>query len=365
MKYFIWVCLLNCLLLQVDGQKKEFMPGAVWTDEGGERIYAHGGGILHYDGRYYWYGENRHAGVNCYSSENLYDWKREGTVLAWEENRPGYDLEKGCIIERPKVIYNAKTGKFVMWFHLELKGQGYGAARTAVAVADKPEGPFRYLRSMRCCAGKWPENMTEEQRNNTLEPEDSGKWWSKEWMQAVKDGLFVRRDFEGGQMSRDMTLFVDEDGKAYHIYSSEENLTLQIAELTEDYQGHTGRYVRVFPGGHNEAPAIFKRDGKYWMITSGCTGWAPNAARLAVADHMLGPWKALGNPCKGAEANLTFRSQSTYVLQVDGKEEAYIFMADRWNPKDLPDSRYIWLPLKFEGGKPVLYWTEKWSLEEK
>lgn len=48
-------------------------------------------------------------------------------------------------------------------------------------------------------------------------------------------------------MSRDMTLFVDDDGKAYHIYSSEENLTLHIAELTDDYLGHSGRYIRIFP----------------------------------------------------------------------------------------------------------------------
>ena len=68
-----------------------------------------------------------------------------------------------------------------------------------------------------------------------------------------------------------MTVYVDDDGKAYHIYSAEENLTLNIAELADDYLDYTGRYVRVAPGGQNEAPAIFKRDGVYWMITSGCT----------------------------------------------------------------------------------------------
>ena len=87
---------------------------------------------------------------------------------------------------------------------------------------------------------------------------------------AIAKGLYFKRDFEGGQMSRDMTLFVDDDGKAYHIYSAEENLTLNIAELSDDYQSHSGRYVRVAPAGHNEAPAVFKRNGTYWMITSGC-----------------------------------------------------------------------------------------------
>ena len=39
---------------------------------------------------------------------------------------------------------------------------------------------------------------------------------------------------------RDMTIFVDDDGKAYHIYSSEENSTTHSAELTPDYTEHTG-----------------------------------------------------------------------------------------------------------------------------
>ena len=44
----------------------------------------------------------------------------------------------------------------------------------------------------------------------------------------VKDMVF-RRDHDGGQMARDMTLFVDDDGKAYHIYSSESNSTLHLS----------------------------------------------------------------------------------------------------------------------------------------
>ncbi len=122
MKYLILAFFIGVLSIQVLGQKKEIVPGGVWTDEQGERIYDHGGGVLYYNGRYYWYGENRFSGVNCYSSADLYNWRPEGTVLAWVKDKLGHDLEAGCIIERPKVIYNTKTGKFVMWFHLELKG---------------------------------------------------------------------------------------------------------------------------------------------------------------------------------------------------------------------------------------------------
>lgn len=89
--------------------------------------------------------------------------------------------------------------------------------------------------------------MTEKEKRIKWDFSEYKEWWTPEWYNAIEKGLFVRRDLEGGQMSRDMTLFVDDDGKAYHIYSSEDNLTLQIAELSDDYLGHTGRYIRIFP----------------------------------------------------------------------------------------------------------------------
>ena len=113
-----------------------------------------------------------------------------------------------------------------------------------------------------------------------------------------------------------MNLFVDEDNIAYHIYSSEENSTLHIAELDETYTKHTGRYKRIFVGRFMEAPAMFKYENKYYLIMSGCTGWDPNAARLAVADSIFGDWEELGNPCVGQDSELTFYSQSSFVFPV-------------------------------------------------
>jgi beta-glucanase (GH16 family) len=350
-----------------DARTKVFRSGEKWTDTEGNLINAHGGGILFHEGRYYWFGEHKGeisnsawVGVTCYSSDNLYDWKYEGVALPVVKDENS-DIVEDCIIERPKVIYNAQTGKFVMYFHLELKGQGYGAARVGVAVADSVTGTYKYLKSCRPNAGCFPENMTEAQRKATAKPADFEKWWTSEWRKAVDDGLFVRRDFVGGQMSRDMTLFTD-DGKAYHIYASEENLTMHIAELSDDYLNYTGKYVRVAPAGHNEAPAIFKKDGRYFMITSGCTGWAPNAARLFSADNIMGEWTEHPNPCTGDGANLTFHSQSTFILPVDGKKDAFVFMADRWTPKNPIDGRYIWLPVLFENGLPMLKWFDEWDL---
>lgn len=354
--------------VRVYQKKQEVVPGAVWKDNNGKHINAHGGGILFHEGKYYWFGEHRptsgfvtEVGVTCYSSTDLCNWNYEGVALA-VSGEAGSDIEKGCIMERPKVIYNSKTGKFVMWFHLELKGKGYEAARTALAVSDTPVGPYKFVRSGRVNPGIYPQNMTEKERDSKLDPQKYKKWWTPEWHKAIEKGMFVKRDLRGGQMSRDMTLFVDEDGKAYHIYSSEDNLTLQIAELTDDYQGHTGKYIRLFPGGHNEAPAIFKKDGVYWMITSGCTGWEPNKARLMSASSMWGPWTQYPNPCIGEGADKTFGGQSTYILTLPGAEDKFIFMADRWKPENLMDSRHIWLPIRFDkDGKPYIQWEDRWN----
>jgi len=361
-----------CLAIDCQDLNKAFKPGAIWPDNDGKHINAHGGGILFYDNTYYWFGESRlprsekdrtSYGVSCYSSNDLLNWKNEGLALRVINDTASL-LQPGCVIERPKVIYNKKTKIFVMWFHHELKGQGYRAALTGVAVSDNITGPYKYIHSLRPNAGIWPQNFPEEFRR-PREGESSLKSWTPEWITAVKEGLFVRRDFEGGQMARDMTIFVDKDGKAYHVHSAEENMTLHFSELSDDYLDFTGKYIRILPGESNEAPALFFAKGKYYMFSSGTTGWKPNPARLSTAIKLSGEWRSIGNPCRGPdeENKITFGSQSTHVLAVQGKKNSFIFMGDRWTPDNLADSRHIWLPVEWENGNPVLRWYSNWTLD--
>lgn len=302
------------------------VQGEQWLDIDGNPINAHGAGMLFHDGIYYLYGEYKVGetvlpewatwecyrtdvtGVSCYSSKNLRDWKFEGLVLKANED-PGHDLHASKVLERPKVVYNARTGKFVMWAHVE--SADYSKAAAGVAVADSPVGPFTYLGSFR------PNNA----------------------------------------MSRDQTVFVDDDGKAYQFASSEDNATLYINELSDDYLKPTGRFTRNFIGESREAPAVFKHVGKYYLLTSGCTGWDPNSAQMAVADDIMGPWKLLGDPCRGVDAEKTFYAQSTYVQPVHGVADCYIALFDRWNKKDLQNSRYVWLPIEWgEDDMPTIPW---------
>lgn len=312
----------------------DFVPGAKWHDTDGNHINAHGGGIMYHDGTYYWYGEckgdftyrspgvgwecyrTETEGVTCYSSKDLYNWKFEGVVLEPDTVNTYSDIHPTMVIERPKVVYNEETGKFVMWMHID--SPNYDKASAGVAVSDSPTGKFTYIKSVR----------------------------------------------PNGQMARDLTVYKDDDGKAYLIYSSEGNATMQISELTADYLNTTGSYTRNFVDKSREAPAIFKRGGKYYLVSSGCTGWSPNEAEYAVADCITGPYTKVGNPCKGKDADKTFYGQSTFVIPVQGMRDTFIMMFDRWNKRDLIDSRYIWLPIQFDGEQMTINWTERWSLND-
>lgn len=356
--------LFSAAATQAADATHDFVPGEIWRDADGKPINAHGGGVLFHDGVYYWYGELKEGqtflpkvnkkwggtrvisgGVSCYSSTNLCNWKKEGVALASNPKDPDDDLACENVIERPKVIFNARTKKFVMWFHQD--SPDYAAACAGVAVSDSPAGPFKYLGSFRPNKKVWPANVT---------PADK----------KPGEKNILARDFAGGQMARDMTLFVDDDGKAYQFYASENNATMHVSQLTDDYLRPAGKFARIFIGRSSEAPAIFKRNGKYYAVASGCSGWDPNTARSAVATNIFGPWTELGNPCHGADAEKTFFAQSNYVLPVAGRPDEFIAMFDRWNKWDLRDSRYVWLPLKFDAeDKPAIAWQERWALPEK
>ncbi len=365
--------LFACLAALQGVARAETPPPALWNapawpDTSGSHINAHGGGMLFHDGQYHWFGEHKgsgkggslaRVGVRVYTSPDLEHWTDAGVALAVSDD-PGSEIRAGCRIERPKVVFNEATGKFVMWFHLELAGHGYNAARAGIAVSDSVHGPYTYLGSVRPNPGRYPMEISEALRERVArrdfdEPPIAGDREASE--RIVARNFFVRQ-FYGGQMARDQTVFVDDDGAAYHVFASESNRTLHIAELDATYTRHTGRYVRLFEGASREAPVLFRRNGVYHLITSGCTGWSANPARHATARSIWGPWTVHGNPCEGERSETTFGSQGTFAFPVRDEEgmptDRWIFMADRWNPADLGASSYLWLEVEFEGDRAIL-----------
>lgn len=356
-----------------------FTPGKTWQDTDGNKIQAHGGQVQKLTvkdkqtgelvEKWWWVGEDKtkgyRGGICAYSSSDLYNWDFEGVVMRnvtsreeleteeyFKELYAGYTKEQldnvyRCIndstsvIERPKMIYNEKTGQYLLWFHAdgptETSDANYAAASAGLAVCDTPYGPFRFV---------------DRYRLNTCPPD-------QEDMHPQSKG-----------MARDMNLFVDDDGTAYIIYSSEENLTIYISKLNDAYDYlctepenavYEKDFIRLYPGAQREAPAIIKRDGKYYLMTSGATGWAPNQARYWVADEIFGEWKDMGDPCIGDEKRTTFDSQSTCIFEAD--DGTIVYMGDRWNSDNLSDSRYIWLPVLFDNeGKMSISWQDSWEL---
>ncbi|MCH5186887.1 MAG: family 43 glycosylhydrolase [Oscillospiraceae bacterium] len=324
-------------------ERDRFMNSAPIYDQNGGLVQAHGGGIIWDEAtqKYYWYGEARGAsevpehlqryagwgwriGVACYSSSDLYNWTYEGLALEMLESTdeaplkyPESDIRVGEVLERPKVLYNEATGKYVMWMHID--NGWYGYSRAGVAVADSPTGPFEYLESFR----------------------------------------------PGDKMSRDMTVYQDDDGAAYIYFSTDENSSLAVCRLSDDYLSCEGEATYAIPGGWREAPALFKYNNTYYMITSGCTGWDPNAADYATAPSPLGPWTRHGNPCKGDGADLTYGGQSAYILPIDAEKGHFIFIADTWRPSHHDESGFIWLPIEVkENGTIRIDWLDEWTLED-
>ncbi|MEU2658234.1 RICIN domain-containing protein [Streptomyces sp. NPDC007325] len=273
-----------------------------FTDPAGNPVHAHGGGVVKVGTYYYWFGENRNADnsfkyVSAYRSTDLKTWEFRHHVLT----ASSHPELAGANIERPKVMYNASTGKFVMWMHKEGSATDYSEARAAVAVSDTVDGDYTWRGSFRPL----------------------------------------------GHMSRDITTFVDTDGTGYMISAANENADLHVYRLTPDYTEIAAQVQKLWPGQWREAPAMFKRNGVYFLLTSGATGWAPNQQKYATATSVTGSWSGLSDIGDGT----TYGSQTAYVLPVQGTSgTSYLYMGDRWGNSMggmVNDSQYVWLPLKF------------------
>lgn len=319
-----------------NNQLKDFAPGTIWKDNKGVPINAHGGGVLFHKGIYYWYGEHKlegkseeqfaDGGISCYSSKDLINWKNEGIVLSVDYKDEKSDLAYGCILERPKVVYNKKNKQFVAYFKLYLKGVGYETSYVGVAVAEKPEGPFTY-----------------------------------------------RHKFHGGgslKGSGDFSMFKDDNGDLYHLTVRKPDKTFVIGKMDDDYYFSEGQY-KACEGIelHTEAPAIIKKDGLYHMLSSGSSGWKPNIARYYTTKNLMGKWTYHGNPTRGFNKinglgpEKTFGGQSSFIIPVQGVKNAFIAMFDIWKPESPIDGRYIWLPVDFDNGKMSITWRDSWNID--
>lgn len=318
---FLFASLLAAMGIADASAQTVVRPGEVWLDTAGKSIQAHGGGIIRHAGRYYWFGEDRTPEndsdkryVGCYWSTDLTRWTSCGPSFIMPTPQ-GFTTK--WVLERPKVFYNKATRTFVLYAHIDdagVDGKGYQLAQVAVATSKRIEGPYN----------------------------------------------FVRRFRPLGKESRDIGQFIDNDGKAYLIFESRQSQGFYIASLSRDYLD-VEREV-AFVKSPIEGGAIVHYGGLYYVLGSQLTGWRPNPNWYATAKRLAGPWSVFTDVAP-PETN-TYRSQSSNLIKVTGtRGTAVIYVGDRWEPRQLWDSRYIWMPLEIGKGTMRLPEPRPWSID--
>ena len=301
-------------------------PGEVWPDDRGEHINAHGGGIIKLGETWYWMGEYRPKEgepgkryVSCYSSTDLINWKFRNLVI--NSTAPD-NIGPYWVLERPKVFYNARTKKFVMYMHIDgpedpaetNPRKVYALARVGIAVCDTVDGTYEFVRTFRPL----------------------------------------------GQESRDIGQFIDDDGAAYLIFESRPTKGFFIARLSDDYMDV--KEATAFIEAPLEGGALVHYDGLYYIIGSGLTGWKPNPNKFATAAMVQGPWSDFIDIAP--PETKTYGAQSTMMLKVIGTNvTTVIFTGDIWKPETQWDSRYLWMPLQIGDGKLWLPEPRAWTID--
>jgi Glycosyl hydrolases family 43 len=217
-------------------------------DNTGQIIDAHDGQLIAFEGKYYLYGTaygntNGFTDQNkfvAYSSTDLKKWAFEGRILS--EKAP-----KG-VYYRPKVIFNAKTKKYVAWFNwYPVLWEG----RYGVAISDKPTGPFELL----------------------------------------NDDVKI-----GNPKVGDFNLLVDDDQTAYICYNTIEGHRIFVEKLNADYTASTLEVSDKIDDGC-EASAMFKRNDTYYMLTdvACCFCGEGTGAKVFTSKNPLKGWTYRGN----------------------------------------------------------------------
>ena len=295
-------------------------------DVAGEIVDAHDGCLQFFQGRFYLYGTaygntDGYGVTNCYrvySSPDLERWTREGELL---KERP-----EG-IYYRPYVVFNPHTRKYVLWYNWYSNRKQWNG-RAGVAVSDTPVGPFTVV-------------------NPDVKVPGADSF--------IGDG----------------SLFVDNDGTGYFIYTIiGKGYWVCVERLTPDYLGVTGETSEVLATGC-EAPLLFRRKDLYCVLTDAMCPSCPqgSGAQVLTSSGPLGPYHVRANinrqPGSGAPI---VPAQETWVATIPTPDgPVFVWMADRWQsaPDGIKGHDFqFWAPLEFspEGDILPLKAITQWSL---
>lgn len=306
---------VGCAGISNEGSGKIVYNGIPWFDNQGNIVNAHGACIVEDNGRYYLFGEyksdksNAFPGFSCYSSDDLVNWKFERIVLPVQ---PDGILGPNRVGERVKVMKCPSTGEYVMYMHAD--DMGYKDPYIGYATCSTINGEYKLQGPL------------------------------------LHDGKPVKR--------WDMGTFQDTDGKGYLLIHHG-----PIYRLSDDYRSIEAEVAHV--KGSGESPAMFKKNGIYYMLYSNLTSWEKNDNFYFTAPKIEGPWTKQGLFCP--EGKLTYNSQSTFVFPLKrGNDTIPMFMGDRWSyPHQASAATYVWMPLQVNGTHISIpeYW-QCWDIDQ-
>ncbi|PQE29331.1 Glycosyl hydrolase family 43 protein [Rutstroemia sp. NJR-2017a WRK4] len=334
------ICFVSLLISRAFASL-QIVPGATWTASGlNQHIQAHGGGIIQVGSTYYWVGENKLNGsafqsINCYSSTDLVNWKFQSYLLTVQSSG---DLGPNRVVERPHIIYNSATSKYVMWMHID--SSSYGEARAGVATSSSVCGTYTYFELV--CRHLRHQLITNIQRSK------SAAWLPEQRPQRVQ--------------SFDVDVDADTDGTGY-LLTEDVILTsrsrfrangLRINKLSADY---TSVVSATYLFADYEAPAIYKSGSTYFMFASHLSGWSPNDNVYCTATSLSGPWSAWST--FATSGTNTYNSQTAAVVNING---IVMYMGDRWQSSNLMTSTYVWLPLTISGTTATMANRVNWII---
>ncbi len=270
--------------------------GINFLDTEGQRVDAHGGGIIRVADTFYLHGEyfsptttdNDFNGFSMYSSKDLATWKNEGIILPQQASGELGPKRKG---ERPHIIECPSSGEFVLYAHAA--SEDYQTDKEVVyATSPTVNGKYSYKGALKNASGAIAAHSD---------------------MTAITDGANAYVMTESG-----------------HVYTLAADCHSWVSDKT--YSAVNG------DSGGSESPTVFKAGSTYYWIGSYKTGWRANNNFYSTAPTITGPWTYQGfvAPVSDASNDLsdqrTWLTQSTWVQAVTGcNGTTYVYWGDHWD----------------------------------
>lgn len=167
----------------------------------------------------------------------------------------------------------------------------------------------------------------------------------------------------------DQTVFTDDDGKSYLVYSYGRGRNkIYLSEIgIKNGKIDLLNCNKIFEGESREGNCMFKHKGKYYMCASNIYGWDASFAYYLVSDQINGPYLPTNkmNVMEGCADDFAHVTQTGFFVTVKGsKAETVLYCGDRWSNFAGNGLGYNqWFPLSFQNERPYFNSLGSWNFD--